>query len=130
MKKNNLHNKIIENRVEFILDLIKGGKDIERIERETALLAIDVIDGLKKKEAPMKQACNCFRRIIYAIDYKTDNQLSNEFQDLMHEALILDELNTKYGPDLDLLIEAATKILTRKKFFPKKIKRHITAVRV
>ena len=113
MKKNNLHNQIIKNRLAFILELIKEGKDIERIERETALLALDVIDGLRKKETSLKDGCNCFRKITYAIDLKTSNRMSEEFKDLMNEVLILDEIGAKYGPDIELLIKLATKILNR-----------------
>ncbi|MEK7537103.1 MAG: hypothetical protein AAB584_01525 [Patescibacteria group bacterium] len=113
MKKNNLHNQIIQKRLRLILNLIKEGKDTAGIERETALLVLDVIDALQKGKTPLKDGCNCFIKIEYALDKKIRDQLSEEFEDLLNEMIILDEIGTKFGPDLSLIIKLATKILAK-----------------
>lgn len=117
-----LHNQIIHNRLALILQLIKEGKDIIRIERETAFLVLDMIDGIAKKEIPLKEGCYCFTQIEYALDQKIREKLTKEFEDMVNEALILDEVNTKHGPDIELLVGLATNILTRKKIQKKAVK--------
>lgn len=114
MAKIGLHNLIIQNRVRFILELVKKGKDLVRLEREFALLVLEILDALQKSEIALKDGCNCFTKIVYAINLKTHQKLSEDFTDLMNEALILDELGTKYGPNIPLLVKLAMKILMRK----------------
>ena len=114
MKKNNLYNQIIQKRLRLILNLIKKGKDIIGIEKETAFLVLDVIDFIQKREISLKGGCNCFLKVEFALDKKIRDRLSEEFEDLLNEAIILDEIGTKFGPDLNLLLELATKIITKK----------------
>lgn len=125
-----LHNQIIQKRLVLILRLIKENKDSNRIEREAAFLVLDTIDGIVKKEIPLKEACHCFARIEYALNQNIRDQLSQEFEDMLNEGLLLDEINTKYGPDVQLLVSIATKILTKEKINQKTAKHNERLTRV
>lgn len=111
MTKQDLNHQIIHNRREMILELIKLGSDPARIEREAALLALDTIDGLSKRS--VKEACDCFIAIDYALDKKTRDKFSQEFLDLLNEGIILEEVGAKHGPNLDLMLKLAQNILKR-----------------
>jgi len=113
MRKNNLHNQIIQKRLRLILNLIKEGKDTASIETETSLMVLDIIEALQKEKVSLKEGCNCFIKIEYALDQKIRERLSEEFEDLLNEAITLDEVGTKFGPDLTLIIRLATKILIK-----------------
>ena len=84
------------------------------IEKETALLVLDVLDFLQKKHISLKDGYNCFIKIEYALNQKIRERLSEDFRDMLNEAIILDEIGTKFGPDLKLLMKLATKVLTEK----------------
>ena len=114
MTHTTLHNQIIHKRLALILQLIKEERDVVRIEREAAWLVLDVIGGLVKKEISLHEGCHCFIQIEYALDQKIRDRFSQEFEDILNEAIILDEATTKHGPDIELLIALATKIVTRK----------------
>lgn len=123
-----IHNQIIHKRLALILQLIKEGRDIARIERETAFLVLDTIDGITTKEIPLKEGCHCFTQIEYALDQKIRNRFSKEFEDMINEGLLLDEINTKYGPDIELLVGLATKMIIRRKLRKKIVKDRISSV--
>ena len=114
MTHTTLHNQIIHKRLALILQLIKEGVDMTRIERETAILVLEVIDGLTKNEIRIKEGCHCFIKIEYALDQKMHGELSPEYEDMMNEAMLLDETNKTHGPDVPLLLKLATNIITRK----------------
>ena len=108
-----LYQKIIHNRHKAILELIKKGKDIAKIERETALLVLDTINALQAKALSLKQGCKCFIKIDYSLNRDLENKFSEDFQDLLNEAILLDEVGTDYGPDLNGITKLAKKILNR-----------------
>ena len=110
---NKLHKQIIHKRQEAILDLIEQRKDIPRIERELALLVLDVIDAVTRKSLSLKEGCGCFTAIDYAIDKKLRADFSQDFFELLNEAVILDEAGTRYGPNLELMTKLAQDILKR-----------------
>jgi hypothetical protein len=115
MKKNGRHNNIIQERLKAILALIKDGKDVFALEREVAFLALDAIEALRKKEITFQKAHVPFVKIEYAIDQKLNARLSEEAKDLLNEAIILDEIGTPHGPDMNLLITLATKLVSGSK---------------
>lgn len=105
--------KIIENRLKELLALVKEAEQVDLIEREIALLAMDIILTLKKNEGLLKHGCNCFRKIDFAINGNLRKKLSNETRDLLNEMIILDELGENYGPDLNLVVELTKKTLDK-----------------
>lgn len=111
MKK--VMSKIIEGRLKELLVLIKEAVQINLIEREMALLAMDIILALKKNKGLLKNGCNCFRKVDFAISGTLRKKLSNETRDLLNEMIILDELGENYGPDLNLIVELTKKILEK-----------------
>lgn len=108
-----LYQQIIHNRHKAILDLIKTGKDVSKIETETALLVLDTINALQAKAISLKESCKCFIKIDYSLNRGLEDKFSEDFQDLLNEAILLDEVGTTYGPDLNQIIKLATKILNR-----------------
>jgi|GEM_PF-4755676 len=115
MKPGNFYQKIVENRLKVILGLIKEKKDIHLIEREIALLSLDIIAALQTRSLSLSQSCKCFRKIDYSLDLKLRDQFSEELRDLLLEGILLDELGTPYGPDINLIYLIATKILEKEK---------------
>lgn len=113
MKSKNLYEQIIDKRHKAILTLIKNGKDLKRIERETALLVFDVLGALQIKSISLKAGCGCFVSIDHSLGLGIRERLSEDFHDLLMEAELLDEAGTKYGPDITLLRALATRILQR-----------------
>ena len=110
-KQKKIYRQLIHNRLDDILSLIKGGTDPLRIERDTALLTLDILDSLKTMS--LKEGCGCFRRIDYALDQKTRNRFSEDFVDLLNEGVLLDETGAAHGPDLNLVLRLARDILER-----------------
>lgn len=108
----NLYLQLIENRLKVILDLIKQ-KNLLRIEKEVALLVLDIIDALQTKSLPLKQAGKCFIKIEYALNQEVRTKLSEDFKDLLNEGIILDELGKPNGADPTLMLTLATKILNK-----------------
>ena len=104
---------IIEGRMKELLNLIKKGAQVNLIERELALLALDVILAMKQEKGFHKFACNCFLKIDFSIIGTVRKKLSEEARDLLNEMIILDELGEEYGPDLNLIINLTKKIVEK-----------------
>ena len=103
--------KVIEERKKALLALFKkGGTDVHLIERELALLAIDVVLALQNKESA-NAGSRHFREIEFAMSGTVRKKLSAETRELLNEMLILDELGDKYGPNLTLVFDTAQKII-------------------
>ncbi len=102
--------KIIEERHKALLTLIKENTRTDIIERELALLAIDVILAMQTKGAA-KTGCLCFREIDLAITGALRRKLGEETRDLINEMIILDEFGEKYGPNLKLIFDLAQKTI-------------------
>lgn len=113
MKENNLQQLGIENRKKAVLELVESGKEPLRIERAAALLVLDILDALQTKAITLKEGCKCFVDLEATLDYKTRKRLSEEFRDLLNEAILLDEVGAPYGPDLTLMRSLVAKILQR-----------------
>lgn len=107
------YKQIIHSRQQAILEMIKRGKDIPKIEREMALLVLDTVNVLPTESLSLKEGCKCFIQIDYAINQELENKFSEEFRDLLNEAMLLDEIGTNHGPDLNRIVELAKKILNR-----------------
>ena len=90
-------------RVREIKALLKGKSNLRRFEREVALLALDALAGIKAKTLSPKAAGRCFVDIEYALNQDIEKRLRPKFSEMMFEAILLDELGTKYGPDIRLL---------------------------
>lgn len=104
---------IIAGRLKELLALVREAVQVNLIERELALLAIDLILALKKDKGLAKVGCQCFLKIDFAISGALRKKLSQETRDLMNEMIILDELGDTYGPDLNRAVNAAKKILEK-----------------
>lgn len=109
----NLYRTIIQNRQKALLVLAGEGKDISRIERELALLALDVLDAMQKKALTLREGGKYFVKVMYALKTDTEGRLSGEARDLLNETMIMDEVGTAYGPDLTVVRTLITKILQR-----------------
>lgn len=113
MRKGNFSRTIIRTRVKAILDLVRGGKDVPRIEREIALLTLDIFGALKAGILPKKEGCRCFRKIDYALAQTLRAKMSKDFCDLLNEGILLDEIKGSYGPSMEDIFTPALKILNR-----------------
>ena len=102
--------QVIEARKNAVLAFIKDGARTDLIERELALLAIDIVLALRTEKLA-KAGCRCFKEIEFAMTGTMRKKLSEETRDLMNEMLLLDELGKKYGPVLTLAFDLAQKII-------------------
>lgn len=101
---------IIEGRVKELLTLVKEGTQVSLIERELALLVIDMILALKNETGSLKFGCKCFRRVDLAVTGSLRKKLSEAARELLSEMVILDEVGSKYGPDLNVIVSLAKRI--------------------
>lgn len=115
MAYKNFYHPILDNRLQAVLLLIRRGNDVSALEREVALLVIDTINALQAKSLSLKEGCKCFVKIEYELRLDLEEKTSEEFQDLLAEAILLDEVGTAYGPDLARVQELAMNILNRDK---------------
>lgn len=115
-RKHNFYKEVIQMRADAIHALLKEvHPDASRLERETAFLVLDVLAGLGVKALSLKTAGKYFVDIDYALDRTLEKKTSEEFQQMLAEADLLDEVGKKYGPNLAELRELAMKILSRDK---------------
>ena len=105
--------KIIKNRLQLILRLIRRQEQLERVERELALLALDTLQLQGDRRALIAHGCHCFKKISYALDQAAHDRLSDEALDLLNEGLVLDEVGTKHGANLKLITQRASEIIQR-----------------
>ena len=130
MAYTNFHQIILNNRLRATLKLIKQGNDVLALEREVALLVLDTMNVLQGKSLSLKESCQCFIKIEYALKPDLEKKTSEEFQELLAEAMLLDEVGAAYGPDLIHIQELAMKILNRDKSSSEpKLKSFISASR-
>jgi len=108
------YHQIIQTRLKVILGLIKEEKEISQLEREMAFFALDIFNALQEKSLSPKEGSKFFLKVLYALRYEIDSKLSEECHDLINEGILLDEVGTPYGPDLNLIYNSARKILERK----------------
>lgn len=101
----------LKKRVKTVKALLEGTVNVRRFEREVALLVLDVLSGLKVKAFSPKEAGCYFVAIEYALNLDIERKLSPKFSQMMVEALLLDELGEKYGPDLHTLRKFALALL-------------------
>jgi hypothetical protein len=114
--KKSFQKEIIRIRTDAIHALLKETRpDVSRLERETALLVFDVLAGLEGKALSLKTAGKYFITLDYALDRTVEKRTSIEFQQMLAEADLIDEVGKKYGPNLAELRELATRILSRDK---------------
>lgn len=113
--KNNLQKNTIKNRVGAIHTLLKGKVDMVRLEREFALLVLDVLAAIETKALSLKESAKVFVDFGYRMNLDIERKTSEDFSALTAEGMLLDEVGTKYGPNLSELRELATRILTRDK---------------
>lgn len=113
---NNFYKEVIKKRAEVIHAALKETRlDISRLEREMAFLVLDVLAGISAKALSLKAAGKYFVYIDYAMSGTVEKKTSVEFQQMLAEADLFDEVGKKYGPNLAELRELATRILTRDK---------------
>jgi len=113
--KNGLQKNIVKNRVSFIRALLKEKSDIIRLEREVALLMLDVLAGIETKTVSHKEGGKIFVDLEYTINLDVEQKTSADFSALTAEGMLIDEVGKKYGPNLAELRELATRILSRDK---------------
>lgn len=105
--------KLLKNRLGLILQLSKGRGDRQQLERELALLAFDLLQFNQNRNLLKREGCNCFKKIIISLGESLHGQLSEEALDVINEGLLLDEIGTKHGPDVELFQRQATRIIQR-----------------
>ena len=115
MKNTNLQKNIIKNRVDVIHALLKGKVDIIRLEREVALLMLDVLAGVETKAFSHKVAGKIFVDLGYQMNLDIERKTSEDFSALTAEGMLLNEIGKKYAPNLSELRELAMRILSRDK---------------
>ena len=108
-------NMIVEQRVNAVDTLLKSTPDILRLEREVALLMLDVLAGIETKALSPKEGSKIFITVSSRIDLGVKQKVSEDFSALTAEGMLLDEIGKKYGPNLSELRELATRILARDK---------------
>ncbi len=113
--KNNAQTNIIKTRVSAIRSLLKGKVDVARLEREVALLALDVLAAIETKALSPKEGGKIFVDLEYKMNMNVEKDTSDDFSGLTAEGMLLDEIGSKYGPNLAELRELATRILARDK---------------
>ena len=113
--KNNAQTNIIKTRVSAIRSLLKGKVDVARLEREVALLALDVLAAIETKALSPKEGGKIFVDLEYKMNMNVEKDTSDDFSGLTAEGMLLDEIGLKYGPNLAELRELATRILARDK---------------
>ncbi len=113
--KNGLQKNIVKNRVASIRALLKERTDIVRLEREVALLMLDVLAGIETKTFSHKEGGKIFVDLEYEMNLDVEQKTSEDFSALTAEGMLLDEIGKKYGPNLSELRELATRILSRDK---------------
>lgn len=113
--KSNTHKSIIKNRVGAIHPLLKKGGDVTRLEREVALLMLDVLAGIETKALSLKESGKVFVALGYRMNLDIEQRTSEDFSALTAEGMLLDEAGKKYGPNLAELRELAMRILSRDK---------------
>lgn len=128
MKENNFYREIIKNRKKAVLAHIQTGKEFLKLERETALLALDILDAFDAKSFTIDEGYKCFVEIEAALNLKTRKRLSEEMRELLNEAIVLDETGTKYGPDLVFMRSLIAKILQRDEARSERQLKHLTSV--
>lgn len=111
--KNNTQKNIIKQRISAIAALLNGARDIVRLEREAALLMLDVLAAIETKVLTLKAGDQIFTDLGYRFGLDIDQKTSEDFSALVAEGMLLDEVGKKYGPNLSELRELATRILTR-----------------
>ncbi len=111
--KKSLRQSIIKSRVKLIHAYLFKRVPARFLAHEVAMLVLDVLEALRDKMLTPKEASRYFVNIAYKIDSKTDKKLSDGFQQVLAEAMLLDELNKKYGPSLKELRRLALVILDR-----------------
>lgn len=117
MRENGIYKNIIHERLKAILALIKEGKNTLSIEREAAFLVLDTMEAIEKKEVTLVEAHEPFVKIEYALDQKLSSALSEDARELLSEAILLDEVGAPHGPNMNLLVTLATKIVGRTRHF-------------
>lgn len=114
--KNNFYKEIIKARADAIHEILAGREpDVQRLERETALLVFDVLAGLEAKALSFRAADKYFTDIEYSIDGNLEKKVHPEFSQMLVEAMLLNEIGTKYGANLTELQKLATQILAHEK---------------
>ena len=113
--KNNTQTNIIKTRVSAIRSLLKGKIGVARLEREVALLTLDVLAAIETKALSPKEGGKIFVDLEYKMDMNVEKDTSEDFSGLTAEGMLLDEIGKKYGPNLAELRELATRILARDK---------------
>lgn len=113
--KNNLQKNTIKNRVGAIRAMLKGKVDMVRLEREFALLVLDVLAAIETKTLSFKEGGKIFVDLEYKMNLDVELNTSEDLSALTAEGMLLDEVGKKYGPNLAELRELATRILSRDK---------------
>ena len=113
MSGNNVQRKDIQNRKESVLNLIRAEVEPVRVERAFALLILEILDALQRKTITLRTASKLSVEIEVDLVSEINKRLSDEFHDLVHDAIIIDEIGTPYGPDLIVMRSIIAKILKR-----------------
>lgn len=108
-------NAIIEQRLSTINSLLTTVQGVVHLEREVALLMLDVLAAIETKMLSPKEASKAFVLVSSKTDLDIKQKVSEDFSALTAEGMLLDEIGKKYAPNLAELRELATRILSRDK---------------
>ncbi|MEK7208349.1 MAG: hypothetical protein AAB699_02245, partial [Patescibacteria group bacterium] len=79
------------------------------------LLTLDVLAAIETKALSPKEGGKIFVDLEYKMNMNVEKDTSDDFSGLTAEGMLLDEIGSKYGPNLAELRELATRILARDK---------------
>ena len=113
--KSNVQKNIIIQRANSLKTLIEGKLDVVRLEREAALLMLDVLAGIETKALSPKESSKIFVDVERHINLDIKQKVSEDFSALTAEGMLLNEIGKKYAPNLSELRELAMRILSRDK---------------
>lgn len=103
-------------RVNAVYALVKSNTlDVVRLEREAALLMLDVLAAIETKSLSPKEASKMFVDVESQAHLAVKEKTSEDFSSLTAEGMLLNEIGKKYAPNLAELRELATRILARDK---------------
>ena len=113
--KNSVQKNIIIQRANSLKTLIGGKLNVVRLEREVAILMLDVLATIETKALSPKESSKIFVDVERHINLDIKQKVSEDFSALTAEGMLLNEIGKKYAPNLSELRELAMRILSRDK---------------
>src|SRR3989338_2315231 len=113
--KDNGQKKIVMQRTKSLKTLVESKPDVVRLEREVAILMLDVLAAIETRALSPEESSKIFVDLERRINLDIKQKVSEDFSALTAEGMLLNEIGRKYAPNLAELRELATRILSRDK---------------